>query len=97
MAANFHDSESAEAAALAACGTGCVVVMVVRPEGWEPGRALELSAEATAALRSEYRRLPRRARAFAISPATGQWGVGEGQAAALAACGAEDCRVVVER
>jgi len=71
--------------------------MVIRPEGWQPGRALQLSSEATAALRAEYRRLPRRSRAMASSASTGQWGIGEGRDAALAACGAEDCVVVVER
>jgi hypothetical protein len=33
---------------------------------------------------------------MAISPATGQWGIGESPAAAIAACGAEDCRAVIE-
>jgi hypothetical protein len=96
LAANFHDEDSARATALAACGEACVVVMVIRPEGWEPGRALQLSAEATAALRDDYRALPRRSRAMAISPATGRWGVGESREAAMAACGAADCRPVIE-
>ena len=96
LAANYHDVASAEAAALDACGDGCVVVLVIRPEGWEPGRSLQLSTEAAAALRGDYRSLPRRSRAMAISLETGQWGVGEGRDAALTACGAEDCRVVVE-
>ncbi len=96
LAANYHDVDSASAAASDACGEGCVVVLVIRPEGWEPGRSLQLSTEAAAALRAEYRSLPRRSRAMAISDATGQWGVGEGRDAALAACGAEDCRIVVE-
>jgi hypothetical protein len=96
LAANYHDEDNARAAALAACGSGCVVVMVIRPEGWQPGRALQLSAEATAALTDEYRAMRRRARAFAISPATGQWGIGNSREAAVAACGAVDCRAVVE-
>jgi hypothetical protein len=96
LAANYHDEDNARAAALAACGEECVVVMVIRPAGWEPGRPLQLSAEATAALRGEYRALPRRARALAISPATGQWGVGDSREAAIAACGAPDCRAAVE-
>ena len=96
LAANYHDEEGARAAALTACGAGCVVVMVIRPAGWEAGRPLQLSAEATAALGQEYRALARRARAMAISASTGQWGIGESREAAIAACGAEDCRAVVE-
>ncbi|NKX46219.1 5-aminolevulic acid synthase [Roseicyclus persicicus] len=96
LAANYHDEDNARAAALAACGEGCVVVLVIRPEGWQPGRPLQLSAEATAALRGDYRALPRRARAMAISPSTGQWGIGADREAAVAACGAPDCRAVVE-
>ncbi|MCU4653576.1 5-aminolevulic acid synthase [Roseibacterium sp. SDUM158016] len=103
LAANYHDEENARAAALAACeanregrGAPCIVALVIRPEGWEPGRPLQLSSQATSALRSEYRALPRRSRVLAISPATGRWGVGEGREAALAACGASDCVAVVE-
>ena len=42
--ANFHDADNARAFALAGCeelrrdGPDCVVVMVIRPQGWEPGR-----------------------------------------------------------
>jgi hypothetical protein len=103
LAANYHDEENARAAALAACeanrggqGTPCIVGLVIRPAGWEPGRPLQLSAQATAALDDDYRALPRRSRAMAISPSTGQWGVGESRAAAIAACDAADCVAVVE-
>lgn len=96
LAANYHDEENARAAALAACGEGCIVVLVIRPAGWEPGRALQLSAQATEGLENEYRALRRRARVMAISPGTGQWGVGEDADAAIAACAAADCRPVVE-
>lgn len=102
LAANYHDEENARTAALAACetarsgGAACVVVMVIRPEGYEEGRALQLSSEATQALRREYRRLNRADRALATSASTGQWGVGEGREAALEACGAEDCEIVIE-
>jgi hypothetical protein len=103
LAANYHDEANARAAALAACeanragrGQPCIVGLVIRPQGWQPGRPLQLSAQATAALNDDYRALPRRSRAFAISPATGQWGVGSGRAEAIAACGAADCAVVVE-
>ncbi len=102
LAANYHDEENARAAALAACnssrrgGPDCVVVLVIRPEGWVPGRPLQLSSEATASLRGDYRQLPRRGRALAISAGTGQWGIGRSREEAIAACGAADCRVVVE-
>jgi hypothetical protein len=103
LMANYHDEENARAAALAACeanrdgaGAPCIVGLVIRPEGWEPGRALQLSAQATAALQNEYRALPRRSRVMAISPSTGRWGVGEGLEAAIAACAAPDCVAVVE-
>lgn len=98
--ANFHDEENARAFALAGCeearraGPDCVIVLVIRPEGWEPGRALQLNTEATAALRGAYRQLGR-PRAMAISDATGQWGIGESEETAVANCGQEDCRVVV--
>lgn len=98
---NYHDAESAAAAALARCdaardgeGAACVVVLEVRPAGWEAGAPLQLSAGAVAALRGDFRDLPR-PRVFAISPMSGQFGSGADEAAALAACGAEDCRAVV--
>ncbi|WP_306044784.1 5-aminolevulic acid synthase [Nioella sp. MMSF_3534] len=100
-AANFHDEENARRVALEGCeaqrssGPSCIVVMVVRPEGWEPGRGLQLNTEATAALRGEYRRLGRN-RAMAISEATGQWGIGADEETAVANCGQDDCRVVVQ-
>lgn len=103
LAANYHDEANARAAALAACeanragaGRPCIIGLVIRPEGWEPGRALQLSAQATAVLGTAYRALPRRSRAFAISPATGQFGIGEGREAAIAACAAPDCVAVIE-
>jgi hypothetical protein len=37
-------------------GAPCIVALVIRPEGWEPGRPLQLSAQATAALAE---RIPR--------------------------------------
>ncbi len=102
LAANYHDEDNAREAALAACnaarqgGAECVVVLVIRPRGWEPERSLQLSTDATAALRTDYRRLPRQSRAMAISPETGQWGIGESHDAALESCDAADCQVVVE-
>lgn len=85
-----EDADADEAAA----GSECAIVLVIRPEGWEPGRALQLNSDASAALRGEYRRMGR-PRVMAISDSTGNWGIGEDAAAALAACGETDCRAVV--
>lgn len=105
-AANFHDVESARAAALKGCNAAregaqpCVVVAEIRPKGWQ-ARPLSLSADATFGLRKTYGR-GRGEKAMAISPATGKWTVEKGAgaaAAALASCarqaGATDCRIVV--
>jgi hypothetical protein len=106
MAANFHSIEAARAAAEAQCnarrsgGSACAIAFEVRPQGWEP-RNLQLSADATSAFSDHF--VPAAApRAFAISDATGQWGVGTGADAAehaLAQCrdapGAEDCAIVI--
>lgn len=107
MAANHHSPDSARAAALAGCnerrgrsGRACVIALEVRPAGWE-ARDLMLSADATTAFNDTYRR-ERGARAFAVSPSTGQWGIALGQtasAAAVTACAGEtaiaDCAVVI--
>jgi hypothetical protein len=65
LPANYHDEANARAAALAACeanragaGSPCIVALVIRPEGWEPGRPLQLSAQATAALKTSTARCP---------------------------------------
>lgn len=105
-AANYHDVDSARAAALKGCdsarkgGKPCVIAAEVRPLGWEP-RALSLSADATVGLRKQYGR-DRGAKALAISPATGIWTVAKGpgaEAGALDACNAKaapkDCRIAV--
>ncbi|RMA41969.1 5-aminolevulic acid synthase [Rhodophyticola porphyridii] len=97
---NYHDEAAARDAALAQCeagreeGADCVVVLVVRPRGWEPGAALQLSASASAVLRGDYRRADR-PKVFAISPATGAWGIGDTETSANAACGQADCRAVI--
>jgi len=107
-AANYHDVDAARVAALRGCdaarkpeGAPCVIAAEIRPKGWEP-RALQLSADATDGLRSEYGRRGG-PRAMAISPSTGRWAVIKGQGAAsraLEACadqsGATDCRIAVE-
>ena len=88
--ASAEDADADEAAASAECA----IVLVIRPEGWEPGRALQLNSDASAALRSDYRRLGR-PRVMTISDSTGNWGMAADDAAALAACGETDCRAVV--
>lgn len=104
---NYHSFASAAEAALGICNrqrtrgtTPCVVVAEIRPRGWQ-ARALQLSAGATAIFRRDYRRA-RGARAFAVSPASGGYGIGTGPSAAagaIAACnaagGVTDCRVAI--
>jgi hypothetical protein len=104
---NFHSSGSAAAAALGRCDAqrpaetrACVIVAHIRPRGWR-ARALQLSAGATATFRREFRR-GQGERAFAISPASGGYGIGRGPgaaAAAIAACnaagGMADCQVAI--
>lgn len=110
MAANHHTVDAARSAALAECeerrlaAGSCVIVLEVRPAGWQ-ARALQLSADATAAFDAGYPTRPGPA-ALAISPATGLWGLGQGERAAadaLATCSdgngsestAGDCAVVI--
>lgn len=100
-AANYHSVEDASSVALAECNAkkkgaaGCVVAAVVRPEGWQAG-AVQLSSDATAGFQSAYD-----AGAMAVSAATGSWGIGGDDAAAIAACTernpkATDCTVVIK-
>ena len=101
-AANYHDTASAEAAALADCNARksgaapCVIAAVIRPEGYET-RAFQLSLAATTGLRKDF---PRKGGSLAISALTGAWGIGPGAEAAVAACtetaNATDCTVVVQ-
>lgn len=107
-AANFHDVDTARAAAIAGCNArkdaksdDCVIVAEVRPKGWE-ARPMQLSNEATTALRKEYRK-GSGPKALAISVASGDWGIGKGEGAAdaaLADCAAKsegaDCTVVIQ-
>lgn len=110
IAANHHSLAAAEAAALAACNaarqssTPCIVVGHILPRRYEPGRAIQLGQAATADFRRSYRR-GRGPKAFAISPSTGQWGIGKGNGAAeaaLSACanqrqgGATDCNIIIK-
>lgn len=98
-AANHHSVDSATTVALGECNakkTGaadCVIVAVVRPEGWE-ARPLQLSMAATQDF-ANYT-----GGALAISAATGAWGIGASADEAIAACSAKqetatDCAVAI--
>lgn len=98
-AANHHTVDAAAAAALADCNgkkTGaaeCVIVAVVRPEGWE-ARALQLSSSATEDFATYA------GGALAISALTGAWGIGASGDEAVATCAAKieaatDCAVAI--
>jgi hypothetical protein len=98
-AANYHDVESASVAALAECNAkkkgavGCIVVALVRPEGWQ-AQPVQLSSDASAGFGAAG------GGAVAISASTGSWGVGGDADAAVAACternaAATDCTVVI--
>jgi hypothetical protein len=99
-AANFHTIDAASTAALAECNakrTGaaeCVIVALVRPEGWQPG-GLQLSSDATADFQTAYD-----GGALAISATTGAWGIAGTAEDAVTACvarnpDATDCQVVI--
>jgi len=104
LVANQHSTEAAAKIALERCnkarkgGRACEVAALVRPAKWE-SRGFSLSVEATAAMDKEYGR--RGSRALAISPSTGAWAVGQGDAAqrvainACAAKGGNDCLIAV--
>lgn len=101
-AMNHHSPASAAAAAVAACerarasSTPCQVAAQIVPRGYQV-RGFTLSQGASAAVAGDYRRA-RSPKALAISPAGGGWGIGAGDAQAVAACarsGARDCRVVI--
>lgn len=98
-AANYHDTGSASAAALAECNAKkkgaatCVVVALVRPEGWQ-AQPVQLSSDATADFGKAG------GGAVAASASTGSWGIGTDAAAAISACternpNAADCAVVI--
>lgn len=108
---NFHDIATADAAALAACESAksngaedCIVGARILPTGWER-RPLQLSQEATDALRRVYLRA-RGPKAFAVSRSNGAWALARGDEAAsdaMAACNenaaasgrAQDCSLAV--
>ncbi|SFJ61433.1 hypothetical protein [Jannaschia pohangensis] len=101
---NYHTIEAARAAAVEGCnaaragGPACVIIAEILPRQYQTGRALTLSQAATKAVDGrDFGRAGREA-ALAISPTTGAWGLGNGRAAAVAACaakGARDCEVAV--
>ncbi len=116
QAVNFHDPESAAAAAIAGCNAKraekskpCVVIADFVPKGYKPGASFSLSANATKVFKKKYRWAGRK-KAFAVSHASGNWGMAvkagtieEARAAAIADCaakaaklGANDCAVVSE-
>lgn len=106
-AANHHSTEAAESAALAGCdakrkgATPCVIVALIRPQGWA-ARPFQLSSGATTGFVDSFLKV-RRDRAFAVSPSTGLWGIGKGRNSAdkavadcaAKAAGVADCAVVV--
>lgn len=104
-AVNYHSVEAASVVALAGCDAArkgevpCVIVALIRPDGWE-ARPVQMSSEATAAFRKDY---GGKGAALAVSLTTGTWGMAKGTNAAeeaLAACaskltGANDCTVII--
>lgn len=100
-AAKYHDVPSAARAALRDCNarkkdqSDCILAAIIVPKGYEEGRPLQLSAEATEAFRKDYK-----GGALATSAATGAFGIGADTASAVAACQAKatdavDCLVVI--
>lgn len=111
-AADFHSTEPAERAALAACNarktakTPCVIAALIEPKGYRAGRSLGLSSQATEAFESTYMKAAA-PKAMAASPSTGLYGIAKGRDAArkaVQACRAKapkghslrDCAVVIE-
>jgi len=100
-AANYHNVETAAAAALRDCNAKrkaareCEVVGFIRPAGWEP-QPVQLSQAATEAFVEDFR--GNEPKAFAISPTTGEWGLAKGGNAAndaMAQCG-QGCQVLLQ-
>lgn len=100
-AANHHTVGVARGLALAECNekraqgtSACKIAADIMPQRYKAGRALQMSIDATFGFGSEFRRAGK-PKAFALSAATGLWGFGPSDAAAIAACNAQDCKVVV--
>ncbi len=101
-AMNYHTTAAADAAALAACNrmksksaVPCRVAARVVPKGYK-ARPLTLSVEATEGFNRTYRKT-KGDKAMAISEATGAWGMGKTEAAAISQCGQADCKIVILR
>ena len=105
-AMDYHSPEAAGAAARAACDklrsgkakTPCQVAASMVPKRYR-ARPLTLSLDATAGFDRQYLTMKGH-KALAISPTTGAWGLGDNDAAAVAACrrsesGGKDCAVVI--
>ena len=102
---NFHTTDAADTAAIAACNKArkkgsrpCRLAARIVPRKYKT-RDLTLSYDATEAFNRLFRR-EKTPKSFAISGVSGAWGVGKTDAAAIASCekdaaGAGDCQVVI--
>lgn len=102
---NFHTTEAADAAAISACNKArkrgakrCQLAARIVPKKYAP-RELTLSYDATDAFTRRFRR-EKAPKSFAISTATGAWGMGKSDVTAIAACekeisSAADCQIVI--
>lgn len=102
---NFHTTDASDAAAIAACNNArkkesnpCQLAARILPRKYKP-RALTLSYDATTVFTRSFRR-EKAPKSFAISSASGAWGSGKNDTAAIAECekaaaGAQDCEVVI--
>lgn len=101
-AMNYHTVAAADAAAVAACNKlrsrgaqSCRVAARIVPKGYK-ARPLTLSVEATEGFNRTYKKT-KGDKALAISEATGAWGMGKSDAAALSQCRAKDCKIVIRK
>lgn len=103
-AMNYHTPEAAGRAAVRACNAlksksakSCRVAALVVPKRYKP-RDLTLSIDATVGFERTYRKAAS-PKAFAISKTSGNWGLGQSDAAARANCekngGPGDCEIVI--
>ena len=102
---NYHTTDAADAAAISACNKArkkgsrrCQLAARIVPRKYAP-RELTLSYDATDGFRRTFRR-EKAPKSFAISVASGAWGMGKSDADAIAACekdspGKGDCRIVI--
>ena len=102
---NFHTTQAADTAAIAACNRAqkkgskrCQLAARIVPKKYKP-RDLTLSYDATAGFTRTFRRA-KSPKSFAISAVSGAWGMGKSDAEAMAECeisaaGAQDCQVVI--